>query len=61
MDKPNFNVSKEFFCVVPFDSTSAAALESKVSGNGKKIKEGFFGNEAGTSVVFKCELDPTCQ
>lgn len=57
--EPDFNASKEFLCVF-FNDVAAAALEGKVSRNGKKIKDGFFSRPEGNSIVFKCELDPTC-
>ena len=60
VDDPDFNASKEFFCVNPIDTTRAEALEGRVSGSGKKIKGGSYGNSFGNSGVIECELDPTC-
>jgi hypothetical protein len=60
VDDPDFNASKEFLYVNPVSSTVAEAIGGKVSGNGKKIKGGFFGDGEGGSGLFECELDPTC-
>jgi hypothetical protein len=57
--KPDFNASKEFLCV-SHGALGSQGLEGKVSGNGKKIKNGFLSNNGGNSFVFECELDPTC-
>jgi hypothetical protein len=60
--KPKFNASREFLCVqFPVQGDNrAAALEGKVSSNGK-IRGGYGGTNDGDSVVFECELDPACQ
>jgi hypothetical protein len=57
--EPDFNASKEFLCV-SHGALGSQALEGKVSGKGKNIKNGFLSNNGGNSFVFKCELDPTC-
>jgi len=57
--KPDFNAANEFLCV-SHGALGSQAIEGKVSGNGKKIKNGFFSNNGGNSFVFECEVDPTC-
>jgi hypothetical protein len=60
VEDPDLDASKEFFCVQPIDLTHAQAFGGKVSGNGKKIKDGFTGTAQGGSGVLECELDPNC-
>jgi hypothetical protein len=61
VEDPALDASKEFFCVQPIDLTHAQVFGGKVSGNGKKIKDGFTGTAQGEAGVLECELDPTCR
>ena len=59
-DKPKFDGAKErFLCG---NSEFGDAARGKIEGKGRKITEGqyLFNDDLDSSLVFECQLDPTC-